>query len=305
MWELVREEVKKTFSLKVFVISFSLIIIASILHVLIIENISLEGIQTTVQSNNDEPITDYSSDIMYAKILDEKDAIDKYKSENTIQNPGQFWEFINNNILVMNIITIICIYFASIVFAKEFTKNTIKNILMAPYKRSEIYLSKIFVVFLFTIISTVITCVLSFLISLIFYSQHFNLSGVFLVFRDGAVVEYSVFGYTVMRFGLKGLEILVIALIALFISVIVRNYIISMILSFVLFFIGDSLVLLLSGKLQIMKYTLFANIDFLSYLSGSAYMNNSTLLLSLEITMIYLVVIYLISLYLFEYRDVS
>lgn len=305
MWELVREEVKKTFSLKVFIITFSLIIMASILHVLIIENISLEEIQTTVQSNNEEPIADYSSDIMYAEILEEKDAIDKYKSENNIQNPGQFWEFINNNILVMNIITIICIYFSSIVFAKEFTKNTIKNILMTPYKRSEIYLSKIFVVSLFTIISTVITCGSSFLISLIFYSQHFNLSGMFLVFRDGAVEEYSVFGYTIMRFALKGLEILVIALIALFISVIVRNYIVSMVLSFVLFFIGDSLVLLLSGKLQVMKYTIFANIDYLSYLSGSAYMNNSTLLLSLEITMIYLVVIYMISLFLFEYRDVS
>lgn len=304
MTALVMEEVKKAFNVKIFVLVSILLILGSLLHVFMVENISLDKIQASVEKSEAVVQEDYSSDPEFQEIAAEQQVIAHYSQEHQVERPDLFWDYMNNNIVLMNAILFICIYFASTVFAKEFSGKTIRNLVMLPFSKSGIYLAKITAVSLFTLACTAMSCLVSAGMAFLFFSEDFSREGVYLVLRDGVVEEYSAPLYTLLRFSLKGLEILAVSLFALIVSVLVRNYIVSLIVTFAVVFMGDTLVLLFADTSQLIKYSLFANIDYLSYLSGSVYMNNPTLFHSLGVTMIYLLLLYKISLILFEKKDI-
>ncbi|QHE63304.1 ABC transporter permease subunit [Rossellomorea vietnamensis] len=262
----------------------------------------LEAATESQSIDDQELITD---DPKYQSMLEEQTLIEQFRMENKIKEPVKLWKYVNNNLFVMNILSILGIFWGASLFSKEFKSNTIKSLLATPFSRREIYLSKFLALGLVVCIGTLLTYLVSFLIGAVYYQPSFTEAGSFLIMRDDEVVEYSAYTYTLFRYLLKGLEIMVVSYIALTISVLVRGFILSIIVSYLLFFIGDAVVLYFTGRAEWIDYSLFANINYSSYMSGSSFMNGSSLSTSLTITVLYIAGLYAISLKHLNTKDIG
>lgn len=259
--------------------------------------------KTQSQSMDDQEII--LDDPKYNALLEEQALIEQFRLENEIKEPDELWKYVNNNMFVLNILSILGIFWGASLFSKEFKTNTIKALLAAPFSRGEIYLSKLLTIGLVIAAGTLVTYLISFLIGAIYYQPSLMESGSFLLMRDGTVTEYSALSYTLLRYLLKGLEILVVSYVALIISVLLRSFLLSIIVSYLLFFIGDAIVLYFTGRSEWINYTLFANINYSSYMSGTTFMNGTSLSASLTITLLYILGLFAVSLKHLNTKDIG
>ncbi len=305
MFNLVLYELKKIAGWKTAAALLVIGMVMSGLHLAISEKFSIEELEaeTAAQSNSEEETIPV--DERYNTLVAEQAVIEEYRADHKIKEPAEIWSFINNNMFVLNVLSILGIFWGASLFSKEFKTNTIKALLTTPYSRGQIYLSKLLTVGAVIFIGTMAMYLLSWLTGSIIHPSSIADSGSFLIIRDGEVTEYPAAAYTLLKYLLKGLEILAAACLALFLSVLLRGFLLSIILSYSLFFIGDAFVLYFSGKTEWVKYTLFATINFSSYMSGSSFMNGMDLSSSISITAAYMAVLFAISFVHLNRKDIG
>lgn len=211
------------------------------------------------------------------------------------------------NVWEVTMLSMTVTFFLNIIFAvviagdsvaSEFSWGTIKLLLIRPWSRSKILLSKYISVILFGIISSLVLFIVTFLFSNIWFNYEGN---------TGMISSsWSDMSYTLLTLGSRYVELVLITTIAFMISTLFRSSTFAMVVALFILFTKDIFLALLNPeKFEWMKYVIFTHMDLRGYMDNPVGPAGSTLLFSVIILAIYYICFLIISWMVFKKRDVS
>ena len=170
------------------------------------------------------------------------------------------------------IIVIIAIYISTTTVTEETSKRTMKNLLTKPHKRSKIIMSKIIACIITVIISMIFVVISQYLIGgSIFGFDSYVLDYIGYDFNNSEIITMSLFKYICIVGFLKFPIYIIIILFCIFMGVINNNQAMTIILTLIIFLIGSVVLTEWSTveKLSIItRYFITNNWDFSTYLFG-------------------------------------
>ncbi|WP_425539872.1 ABC transporter permease [Microaceticoccus formicicus] len=231
-------------------------------------------------------------------------AINKYRIEKGIAplNHNSFWGLIVNATSLISIISIFVIIIGTGILTSEFSVGTIKLLLIRPFKRYKILLSKYFTIILNSLSMLTTLLILSIIIGAIFFGFE-SINQPYLIYSNGAVREVNMLWYILSIYGYKSINLLMISTFAFMLSIIFQNNSLAIGLSILLLFTGSSIVNLLS-RYTWSKYILFANTNLHVYMDGIPPVEGMTLGFSIGVLLIYYLIFMITPLAVFQKRDV-
>jgi ABC-2 type transport system permease protein len=204
-----------------------------------------------------------------------------------------FWEFmrISSNLLLA--VQLFCLLIAGGIVSNEFSRGTIKLLLIRPVKRSTILLSKYLTVIVWALLLTTAHFLFSSLLGILwFYDSFFEFTVDFFV----------VAGAYVLRF----IEMILICSLAFTLSVITRSSSFAIGLTIFLTFSSNTLMIFLNERdMDWGKYFLLANTDLQQYFFATPPFEGMTFGFSVVVIGIYMAAFCLVSVLLFNKRDVE
>ncbi|MGF7046308.1 ABC-2 type transport system permease protein [Paenibacillus sp. DS2015] len=211
------------------------------------------------------------------------------------------------NVWEVTIISMTISFFLNMIFvvviaadsvAGEFSWGTIKLLLIRPWKRSKILLSKYVSIVLFSLLTTIILFGITFLSSNIWFSYGGSAG-----MTSGA---WSDMNFTLMSLLLKYVELVLIATIAFMVSSVFRASGLAIGLSLFIMFTKDIFTTLFNpDNHEWMKYLIFTHMDLSGYMNSSVGPGGSTLTFSISVLAAYYICFLLLSWFVFKKRDVS
>lgn len=205
-------------------------------------------------------------------------------------------------------IIVVIIMIAGTIVSEEFNKGTIKLLLVKPYTRNQILLSKFLTVLIisaFVIVSTILMQILVGGILFGFGSIFepvvvYNLSA-------NAIQEINIFAYLGIQTLTQLPIIILLATLAFAISTIFSNSALAITIS-LLGYMGASIInqLAMAYKLTFMKYFVTMNWDLSQYLFGGLpYMEGMNLITSIIICVVYLLIMLIPTFIIFKKRNIK
>ena len=193
------------------------------------------------------------------------------------------------------------------IVSEEYSKGTIKSLLITPYKRSTILLSKFISVILLTILFIVIA-----------YFMQTVIGGIFLGFDSlsNHVVEYnlatkslevmSVFKYILIYTIANLPQILLLVTLAFAVSTIIGNTALAIVITFA-GVIGSSIINMFSSayKIEILKYLVTTNWDFNYYLFGGTSPYKIGLTHAAIVCLVYFLIMIITSFIVFNKKNIK
>ncbi len=217
------------------------------------------------------------------------------------------WEMMQlQTMIVFILITIFTVVKSADSVAGEFSSGTIKLLLIRPWSRSTILLSKFVSLLLFALLLSAICFIVSWGINAVFLGYDANPGG--LIPPTSPMAGGSPWAYMLTYYLYEWIVLVVIVSFAFMLSAAFRSGGLA---------IGLSIFILLSGSLITgilgamdkpwVKYVLFSNLDLTSYLGGGAPLpgRGMTLGFSLAVLAAYFIVFNLVSWIVFRKRDVA
>ena len=205
-------------------------------------------------------------------------------------------------------IIVVIIMIAGTIVSEEFNKGTIKLLLVKPYTRTQILLSKFLTVLIisaFVIVSTILMQILVGGILFGFESLFepvvvYNLS-------TNAIQEINIFAYLGIQTLTQLPIIILLATLAFAISTIFSNSALAITVS-LLGYMGASIInqLAIAYNLTFMKYFVTMNWDLSQYLFGGLpYMEGMNLITSIIICVVYLLIMLIPTFIIFKKRNIK
>ena len=205
-------------------------------------------------------------------------------------------------------IIVVIIMIAGTIVSEEFNKGTIKLILVKPYTRNQILLSKFLTVLIisaFVIVSTILMQILVGGILFGFGSIFepvvvYNLSA-------NAIQEINIFAYLGIQTLTQLPIIILLATLAFAISTIFSNSALAITIS-LLGYMGASIInqLAIAYKLTFMQYFVTMNWDLSQYLFGGLpYMEGMNLITSIIVCVVYLLIMLIPTFIIFKKRNIK
>jgi ABC-2 type transport system permease protein len=157
------------------------------------------------------------------------------------------------------ILGILCVIIAGNMVAGEFQEGTIKLLMIRPYPRWEVLLSKYLATFLFAMALLAAVAVAALFAGGIVYG--FSPPPVYIRMEDGAFVQSSWLPWMLIDFLLISVKPLMFTAVGLLFSVLFRNTGLSIGLSLVLLYLGPVVnwLLEISSGSRLVRYTMFSN----------------------------------------------
>lgn len=262
-------------------------------------------VQQDIQQTQKEMQAEGTSD-EHKKALKEDIEQSQYFLENNI-NPYEknAWTFINGSTLLTLFISLFVVIIASDIVASEFTWGTIKMLMVRPYRRGQILLSKFVAVLIFQLFMFVELFVVSWLTG----GSLFGFGGFNFVERsfgiDGGLTETAVGETALITFGLRFLSLIVIVAISFMISTVLRSSSLAIGIGITALFAGNMINLWLAQH-NWGKYVLFPNLELMQYVNqGVPMMAGMSLPFSLTVDAIYFAVIVALTWFFFSKRDIA
>lgn len=264
-----------------------------------------QGLQQDIELYEQE--YENTNEEWYKNWMESQIAINQYRIENDI--PPSYvdysmWSFIDESSLMITFVGLFVIIIASGIVANEYSRGTIKMLLVKPYKRWKILLSKYITVILSLLFLLAILFITAAITGALFFGLG-DTSAVYLTYENGQVIEQSLLLYLIKLYVLSSVSTLLLATMAFMISAVFRTSGLAVGISIFLLLVGPIVTSNLANHIEWTKYTLFANTDLMQYLEGTVLMDGMTLEFSLVILAIHLILFLAISFYLFNNRDVS
>ena len=233
--------------------------------------------------------------------------LNEYRLEHDLAITQQYtkWEFLMDSASLAHVVGLIVIIIASRIVANEFNWGTIKVLLIKPFSRWKILMSKYFAVLATYIMLLLILFFVSFLLSSILFTNGPESSNVFLQVVDGQVIEKSMVSHIAMNYIFTSINYFMLMTMAFMISAAFRTSSLAIGISITLVFAGDVVTQLLAQKFEWAKYILFANVDLLQYDRGEAFVEGMTMQFSIIMLIIYFILFHLLALLFFGKRDVA
>ncbi len=205
-------------------------------------------------------------------------------------------------------IIIIILITSSTIISNELKEGTIKLLLIKPYTRNQILLSK----YLSMIIVMVLSIIYLYLAQLLIGGFYLGFSSlqekvVIYNFQLSTIMCYNIFGYTFLRILLKLPMLILLSTLSFLISIITSNNILSLTISLIVYIFSASIKsLAINYNLKIMKYLLTMNWNINEYLFGKLseykYLNLTT---SIIICIIYYIFLLVLSFIIFNKKDIK
>lgn len=224
------------------------------------------------------------------------------KEENDYMASNFVYIFITLDIFLL----IAAIMIAGSIVSDEFSKGTIKQLLLKPFTRNDILTSKIVASVVAFFGFTVVYTLLNVLVSSIFFQGFSSFLDPIIVydFSKSAVVEYGVFEYSMLHFVSLLPAYFILMLFTLFIGILTTNTTGAIVSGFVLF--GLSSLIFDLTLTESMIFLPFIHWDFTSYLFGGLHwFKYTTFGISVFIVTIYIVVLLVLSYILFNFKDIK
>ncbi|MBD2867953.1 ABC transporter permease [Paenibacillus arenilitoris] len=217
------------------------------------------------------------------------------------------WEVMSTESMILfMLLTIFAVVIAASSVAEEFASGTIKLLLIRPWSRSKILLSKYVSIMLFAVLLAAVLFASTWLINWICFGINSAVSldetQQMLLFPGSS----GPFAYMLMYYGMKLLSLAVTLTLAFMISTIFRSGALAIGLSLFLLLGVNNFVLLL-GYLEYewIDYLLFMHLDLTKYIGATRLEDGSNLWFSLGILGAYYVIFVALTWYVFNKRDVA
>lgn len=239
--------------------------------------------------------------------LKQEIAIGEYRIEHNLPptQPSSMWTFIGENAQMTSLVGLLVIIVASGIVANEFSRGTIKNLLIKPYKRWKILLSKYITTILLLLFMLAILFVGSALIGVILFGTGDAAHNTHLAYANGKVVEQSLLIYLIKAYLLNSLSVFMLTTMAFMISAVFRISGLAIGISIFLLMSGGTITNLLASKFEWPKYSLFANTNLMQYMDGTPLVEGMTMSFSIAMMAIYFVLFLLLAVVFFTKRDIA
>nr|WP_077297807.1 ABC transporter permease [Virgibacillus pantothenticus] len=243
-----------------------------------------------------ESLEDYNNSLI---------AKNNYYLENDIQPaPYTAWTFVEENIDLLSIVSLLTIIIAAGIVANEFRWGTIKLLLIRPIRRSGILLSKYITVLLFALYTALFALVLMWVFGAIFFGIG-DLNPSIVVEGEDGFKTVSLVANVFTSFGFKLVNLVMMATFAFMISAVFRNSSLAIGIAIFLMMGASSIVAFFADK-EWAKYILFAHTDLSQYMDGNFPMlEDNTMSFSIAVLVVYYAIFMLLSWIVFTKRDVA
>ena len=205
-------------------------------------------------------------------------------------------------------IVIIILIVSSSILADELNKGTIKLLLIKPYKRSKIILSKYITILIVLFLSILILYIMQLLIGGIFLEiDSLKEKVVIYNYEKSQIMCYNIFVYTLIRVFSKIPMLILISTVSYLLSIVFSNNTTALTITTLIYFFSPSIkAIAIQYDLKIMKYLLTINWDFSEYLFGNIptfkYINiNLSITICIATLLIMLICIFII----FNKKDIK
>ena len=237
-----------------------------------------------------------------------------YKSRYILENKEDINNESNLRYIMTNfyseytfLILVFGVMIAGAIVSEEYNKGTIKSLLITPYKRSTILLSKFITVIIFTILFIIIS-----------YLMQIIIGGLFLGFGSlsNHVVEYNLatkslevmsLSKYVLLYSIANLpQIILLVTLAFAVSTIVGNTAFAIVITFA-GVIGSSIINMFASayKIEILKYFVTTNWDFNYYLFGGTSPYKTSLTHAIIVCIIYFLIMVITSFIVFNKKNIK
>ena len=206
------------------------------------------------------------------------------------------------------IIVMVVVIVAGVSISEEFNKGTVKLLLVRPYSRTKILISKLIAVFITMIITTVAILLLQFIIGGIVYGfGTYMMNVVQFDFTTNSIVTLNIFAYLGLIFICKLPIFILIGTLAFALSTLFLNSPLAVALP-ILGYMGSDMInmIAISYKWDWVKYFVTPNWDLSQYLFGGTPMfSGISVEFSITICAIYFVIMLVASIVSFKKRNIK
>lgn len=206
------------------------------------------------------------------------------------------------------IIVMIVVIVAGVSISEEFNKGTVKLLLVRPYSRTKILISKLIAVFITMLITTATILLLQFIIGGIVYGfGTYMMNVVQFDFTTNSIVTLNIFAYLGLIFICKLPIFILIGTLAFALSTLFLNSPLAVALP-ILGYMGSDMInmIAISYKWEWVKYFVTPNWDLSQYLFGGTQMlSGISVEFSITICVIYFVIMLVASIVSFKKRNIK
>lgn len=214
------------------------------------------------------------------------------------------WSFTNDASSLLILVTLFVAVVAADSLAGEFAAGTIKLLLIRPYSRTKILYAKYLSVLLYALGMVLLLAVSAWIVG----GMVFGFGGLTVPYlavdTDGNIHQLPMYAHVLATYGLKCINLVMIATISFVISAALRSSSLAIAISILLLFVGSTVVQVLS-RYSWDKYILFANTDLSQYLNGTPLVPGMTPAFSITVLIVYFVVFHAVAWLIFTRRDVA
>ncbi|MFC7371469.1 ABC transporter permease [Fictibacillus iocasae] len=215
------------------------------------------------------------------------------------------WTFMKEFVPISSLLGLFVIVVASDIVSSEFSKGTIKMLLIRPFSRWKILLSKFLATLLFAILLWFVTLFFMWMIGGVAYGFGGFSQPHFIQNAEGVWKEQAISTYVLANIGLEIIELAVLVTLSFMISTLFFSNSVAIGLAMLVMFTGGTIVQLLQSK-EWVKYTLFANMDLTQFLNKDfMVIDDLTMPFSLAVLAVYTALMLAITFTVFQKRDVK
>lgn len=267
--------------------------------------------QELTQTTNDdkkalEEAKKNGDDEFYIEMLETNIKQNEYAIANNI-SPYETttWQFMKDMAPISSLIGLFVIVVASDIVSSEFAKGTIKMLLIRPYSRWKILLSKFLATLGFAFVMWFVVIAATWLVGGLAYGFGGMDQSYLIVTEDQQVKERLIVEYVFANIGVEFIELTALVALSFMISTLFMSNSVAIGVAMFTLFAGNTIVMLLANKDWIV-YTLFANMDLSVLIDGQNQMiKDLTLPFSISVLAVYTAVMLAITFTVFQKRDVK
>jgi ABC-2 type transport system permease protein len=246
-------------------------------------------------------------DEFYIEMLEKNIKQNEYMIENDISPYEKTtWQYMKDMAPISSLIGLFVIVVASDIVSSEFSKGTIKMLLIRPYSRWKILLSKFLATLGFAFVMWLVVIATTWLVGGLAYGFG-GIDQTYLVVSDidQTIKERTVVEYVFTNIGVEFIELTALVALSFMISTLFMSNSVAIGVAMFTMFAGNTIVMLLANKDWII-YTLFANMDLSTLIDGqNQLIKDLTLPFSISMLAIYTAVMLAITFTVFQKRDVK
>lgn len=215
------------------------------------------------------------------------------------------WQFMKDMAWISSFIGLFVIVVASDIVSNEFAKGTIKMLLIRPYSRWKILLSKFVATLGFAFVMWLVVIVATWLVGGLAYGFGGMDQSYLITAEDGQVKERLIVEYVFANIGVEFIELTALVAMSFMISTLFMSNSVAIGVAMFTLFAGNTIVMLLATKDWVI-YTLFANMDLSVLIDGqNQLVKDLTLPFSISVLAVYTVIMLAITFTVFQKRDVK